>query len=592
MEKITLKGGEFLIKDEPANSVFIPEEFSEEQIMFSDMAADFLKSRVWPNVVKLDKHEEPGLMVKLLEEAGELGLLGAGLPEEYGGMGVDFNTETILSEHLGPSHSFGVAAAAHSGIGTLPLLYFGTEEQKKKYLPDLATGKIKAAYCLTEPGSGSDALAAKTRADLTEDGKHYLINGQKMWITNAGFADLFTVFAKIGGEHFTAFLIDANTPGITLGEEEEKLGIKGSSTRQIFFENVKIPVENLLGEAGKGHKIAFNVLNIGRYKLCAMVMGGAKEATTTAVKYANERHQFGVPISSFGAIKHKIGEMAVRVFAAESATYRTSALINTKILDLVAGGKDKVSAKLEAAEEYGIECAILKILGSEVLDYVVDEAVQIFGGYGYSEDYPVARYYRDSRINRIFEGTNEINRMLTVGMMLKRTMKGQLDLMGPALAITKELTSIPDFGDEPEGYLAKEKKALAQSKKAILMVAGAAVQKFMMEFEKEQEIMMNLADMLIDLYAAESTILRVEKLHNLKPESSVLFENIAKCFMSDALERINLSGKHAVTAFAEGDELRMMLLGLKRFTKYEPINTTAVRRDVANYIIAAGGYNL
>lgn len=593
MEKITLKGGEFLIKDEPANSVFIPEEFSEEQKMFSDMANDFLKSRVWPNVVKLDKHEEPGLMVKLLEEAGELGLLGAGLPEEYGGMGVDFNTETILSEHLGPSHSFGVAAAAHSGIGTLPLLYFGTEAQKQKYLPDLAIGKIKAAYCLTEPGSGSDALAAKTRADLTEDGKHYLINGQKMWITNAGFADLFTVFAKIGGEHFTAFLIDANTPGITLGEEEEKLGIKGSSTRQIFFENVKIPVENLLGEAGKGHKIAFNVLNIGRYKLCAMVMGGAKEATSVAVKYANERYQFGVPISSFGAIKHKIGEMAVRSFAAESATYRTSALINDKIKELVAGGgTDKVTAKLLAAEEYGIECAILKVLGSEVLDYVVDEAVQIFGGTGYSEEYPVARYYRDSRINRIFEGTNEINRMLTVGMMLKRALKGQLDLMGPALAITKELTSIPDFGDEPEGYLAKEKKSLAQAKKAILMVAGAAVQKFMMEFEKEQEIMMNLADMLIDLYAAESTILRVEKLRSMKPESSVLFENIAKCFMSDALERINLSGKHAVTAFAEGDELRMMLLGLKRFTKYEPINTTAVRRDVANYIIEAGGYNL
>jgi len=592
MQKSTLKGGEFLIKNEPANSVFIPEEFSEEQKMFSDMANDFLKSRVWPNIAKIDKHEEPGLMEKLLEEAGELGLLGAGLPEEYGGMGVDFNTETILSEHLGPSHSFGVAAAAHSGIGTLPLLYFGTEAQKQKYLPDLAVGKIKAAYCLTEPGSGSDALAAKTRADLTEDGQYYLINGQKMWITNAGFADLFTVFAKIGGEQFTAFLIDADTPGITLGEEEEKLGIKGSSTRQIFFENVKIPVDNLLGEAGKGHKIAFNVLNIGRYKLCAMVMGGSKEATSVAVKYANERYQFGVPISSFGAIKHKIAEMAIRTFAAESATYRTSALISDLISNLVAEGKDKVMAKLEAAEEYGIECAILKVLGSEVLDYVVDEAVQIFGGTGYSEEYPVARYYRDSRINRIFEGTNEINRMLTVGMILKRTMKGQLDLMAPALAIQKELTSIPDFSDEPEGYLAKEKKSLEQAKKAILLVAGAAVQKFMMEFEKEQEIMMNLADMLIDLYAAESTILRVEKLRNLKPESSVLFENIAKCYLSDALERINISGKHAVTAFAEGDELRMMLLGLKRFTKYDPINTTAIRRDVANYIIEAGGYNL
>ncbi len=592
MEKITLKGGEFLIKDEHFASVFIPEEFSEEQKMFSDMASDFLKSKVWPNIVKIDKQDDPNLMVRLIEEAGELGLLGAGLPEEYGGMGIDFNTETILAEHLGPSHSFGVAVAAHTGIGTLPILYFGTEHQKNKYLPGLATGKIKAAYCLTEPGSGSDALAAKTRADLTDDGKHYIINGQKMWITNAGFANLLTVFAKIDGEHFTAFLIETDTPGITLGEEEEKLGIKGSSTRQIFFENVKIPIENLLGESGKGHKIAFNVLNIGRYKLCAMVMGGSKEATTIAVKYANERQQFGVQISSFGAIKHKIGEMAVRVFAAESSTYRTSSLINDKINELVSGGTNKIAAKLQAAEEFSIECAILKVLGSEVLDYVVDEAVQIFGGTGYSEEYPVARFYRDSRINRIFEGTNEINRMLTVGMMLKRALKGQLDLMGPALSIQKDLMSIPDFGDAPEGYLAIEKKSLGQAKKAILMVAGAAVQKFMMDFEKEQEIMMNLADMLIDLYAAESTILRVEKLHNLKPESSKLFENIAKCFLSDALERINLNGKHAVTAFAEGDELRMMLLGLKRFTKYEPINTTAVRRDVANYIIEAGGYNL
>lgn len=592
MNHTNIKGGEFLIKDQPAHTIFIPEEFSDEQKMFSEMAEDFLKSKVWPNIAKIDKHEDPGLMVNLLTSAGELGLLGAGVPEEFGGMGADFNTETILAEHLGPSHSFGVAVAAHSGIGTLPILYFGSEEQKKKYLPGLASGQLKAAYCLTEPGSGSDALAAKTRADLSEDGKHYIINGQKMWITNGGFADVFTVFAKIGGEHFTGFIVDADTPGITRGEEEDKMGIKGSSTCQIFFDNVKIPIENLLGESGKGHKIAFNVLNIGRYKLCAMVMGGAKEATTVAVRYANERHQFGVPISDFGAIKHKIGEMAIRTFAAESATYRTSAMIKDKIDELVHSGKDKVQAKQEAAEEFSIECAVLKVLGSEVLDYVVDEAVQIFGGTGYSEEYPVARFYRDSRINRIFEGTNEINRMLTVGMMLKRTLKGSLDLMTPALAIQKELTSIPDFGDAPEGYLANEKKSLAQAKKAILMVAGAAVQKFMMEFEKEQEIMMNLADMLIDLYAAESTILRVEKLHNLKPESSVLFENIAKCFLSDALERINLSGKHAITAFAEGDELRMMMLGLKRFTKYDPINTTAVRREVANYIIQAGGYNL
>ncbi|MCC6721626.1 MAG: acyl-CoA dehydrogenase family protein [Bacteroidia bacterium] len=593
MTQITLKGGEFLIKDEPSSSVFIPEEFSDEQKMFMEMTTDFIKSRVSPNITKIDKHENPQLLIDLINEASELGLLGAGVPEQYGGMGVDFNTETILSEKLGPSLSFGVAIAAHTGIGTLPLLYFGTEVQKQKYLPGLTSGKIKAAYCLTEPGSGSDALAAKTRADLSEDGKHYIINGQKMWITNAGFADLFTVFAKIGGEQFTAFLIDADTPGITLGEEEEKLGIKGSSTRQIFFENVKIPVENLLGQAGKGHKIAFNVLNIGRYKLCAMVMGGAKEATSIAIKYANDRHQFGVPISSFGAIKHKIGEMAIKTFAVESATYRTSALINDKINELIAEGKDKAEAKLIAAEEYSIECAILKVLGSEVLDYVVDETVQIFGGTGYSEEYPVARLYRDSRINRIFEGTNEINRMLTVGMLLKRTMKGELDLMTPAMALQKELLSIPDFGnDDEDTFFAKEKKAVSQAKKAILLVAGAAVQKFMMEFEKEQEIMMNLSDMLIDLFAAESTLLRVEKLNSIKPESSALFENIAKCFLSDALERIYINGKHAITAFADGDELRMMLLGLRRYTKYEAINTTFLRREVANHLISKGEYNL
>ncbi|NUM32829.1 MAG: acyl-CoA dehydrogenase family protein [Bacteroidetes bacterium] len=592
MNQLTLKGGEFLIKDEPAQSVFIPEEFSEEQKMFKEMTSDFIKSRVWPNIEKLDKHENNDLFLSLLAEASELGLMGAGVPEQYGGMGVDFNTETILSENLGPSLSFGVAIAAHTGIGTLPLLYFGTEEQKLKYLPGLASGKIKAAYCLTEPGSGSDALAAKTRADLSEDGKHYVINGQKMWITNAGFADLFTVFAKIGGEHFTAFLVDANTPGITLGEEEEKLGIKGSSTRQIFFENVKIPSENLLGKPGKGHKIAFNVLNIGRYKLCAMVMGGAKEAVSVAVKYANERIQFGVPISDFGAIKYKIGEMAIKSFAAESATYRVSALINDKINELHEEGIDKVEAKLRAAEEFSIECAILKVFGSEVLDYVVDEAVQIFGGTGYSEEYPVARLYRDSRINRIFEGTNEINRMLTVGMLLKRTMKGEIDLMTPALALQKELMSIPDFGDEEESYLSKEKKAILQAKKAILLVAGAAVQKFMMEFEKEQEIMMYLADMVIDLYVAESTLLRVEKLSYIIKDNISLYENIAICYLNDALERIFVNGKNAVCAFAEGDELRMMLLGLKRYTKYNPINTTVMRRQVANQIISKGEYCL
>jgi alkylation response protein AidB-like acyl-CoA dehydrogenase len=593
-EKETLlKGGEFLIRQQEASTVFIPEEFNEEQIMIRDMAHDFIEQKIRPIIPQIDKQlQNPELVPNLLEEAGELGLLGASLPEEYGGMGIDFNSETILTEELGASQSWGVAFAAHTGIGTLPIYYYGTEEQKKQYLPGLASGKIKAAYCLTEPDSGSDALAAKTKAVLSDDGKHYLLTGQKMWITNGGFADLFTVFAKINGVHFTCFLVDAHTSGITLGDEEIKLGIKGSSTRQIFFENVKIPVENLLGEIGKGHKIAFNVLNIGRYKLCAMVMGGSKRVTSIAVNYANERHQFGVPISSFGAIRHKLAEMAVRSFAAESATYRTSALIKSKIEELIAVGKTKAQAKLKAAEEYNIECAILKVFGSEVLDYCVDEAVQIFGGTGYSEEYPVARFYRDSRINRIFEGTNEINRMLAVGQMIKKALKGELDIMGPAMKIQAELMEIPDFGeDEDNGIFASEKKAIANAKKAVLMVAGAAAQKFMMEIENQQEILMNLADMAIEIFAAESAMLRTEKLIVMKGhELASLQIEMSKCYLSEALEKIYSSGKHATCGFAEGDELRMMLLGLKRFTKYQPYNTIASRQKIAQHMIDKNDY--
>lgn len=588
MEHKTMKGGAFILEAQDAGSIFVPEEFSEEQKMIRDMARDFIEVKIRPIVPKIDKQlENPELVPNLLAEAGELGLLGASLPEEYGGMGIDFNSETILTEELGASQSWGVAFAAHTGIGTLPLYYFGTEEQKAKYLPGLATGKTLAAYCLTEPDSGSDALAAKTRAELSPDGRFYVLNGQKMWITNGGFADIFTVFAKIDGQHFTAFLVDAKSEGITLGDEEIKLGIKGSSTRQIFFENVKVPVENLLGEIGKGHKIAFNVLNIGRYKLCAMVMGGSKRVIEIATQYANERQQFGKPISHFGAIQHKLGEMAIRTFAAESATYRTSELIRSSIAGLLEQGLSKAEAKLKAAEEYSIECAILKVLGSEVLDYCVDEAVQIFGGTGYSEEYPVARFYRDSRINRIFEGTNEINRMLAVGQMMKKAMKGELDLMGPAMKLQAELMEIPDFGQEEDpNPFASLKKNIANAKKAILLVAGAAAKKYMMEIENQQEILMNLADMAIDVFAAESAVLRAEKLSLTRGDAAAQMPlKMATCYLSDALERIFLSGKHAVCAFAEGDELRMMLLGLKRFTKMDPVNTIELRKAVAEKMI-------
>jgi len=589
--KTTLKGGEFLIKETPANTVFIKDELSEEQKMFLQTAADFVDQRVAPNVKAIDKGEQ-SLVLGLLKESADLGLLGAAVPEEYGGMGADLATDTVINEELGRGHSFTAAFAAHTGIGTLPILYFGTEAQKQKYLPLLASSELKAAYCLTEPGSGSDALGAKTKAVLSEDGKYYVLNGQKMWITNGGFADIFTVFAKIDGEKFTGFIVDAKSEGISLGSEEDKLGIKGSSTRQVFFNNVKVPVENVLGEIGKGHKIAFNVLNIGRYKLGVLTLGGSKATATIATKYANERIQFNVPISSFGAIKHKLAEMAIKTYAAESVTYRIAGLIDDKIQELVAKGTDKVQAKLIAAEEYSIECAIIKVFGSEVLDYVVDEAVQVFGGTGFSEEYPVARAYRDSRINRIFEGTNEINRLLAVGQLIKKAMKGEVDLFTPAMAVQKELMSVPDFGaGDSDDVFAAEKKAIQNAKKAILMTAGAAVQKFMQNLEKEQEIIMNVADMLIELYAAESVLLRVEKLVGIKGEEAVSLQvDMAKTYLSDALEKINLSGKHAITAFNDGDTLRIMLMGLKRFTKYEPMNTIAARRRVADKMIEENQY--
>ena len=584
--KQVLKGGEFLIKASAPQDVFIPEELNEEQLMFADMTKEFVQQRVAPNVIKIDK-QEPDLAVSLFEEAGELGLLGASIPEEYGGMGIDLVTESVVTEVLGGSYALSVSIAAHTGIGTLPILYFGTEAQKQKYLPQLATGQLKAAYCLTEPGSGSDSLAARTKAVLSEDGTYYTLEGQKMWITNAGFADVFIVFAKIEGQ-FTGFIVDADSENLRLGAEEDKMGIKGSSTRQVFFEGVKVPAENILGEIGKGHKIAFNVLNIGRYKLGVMVAGSAKGAAAMAIKYANEREQFKQPIANFGAIQHKIAEMMLRIYALESANYRTADLLQQKIDTLVAGGMDSVAAKLIAAEEYAIECSILKVFGSEVLDYVVDENVQIHGGNGFSEEYGAARCYRDSRINRIFEGTNEINRLLIVDMLLKRAMRGKLDLMTPALAVQQELLAIPDFGDDSDDIFAADVKAIKQAKKAILMVAGAAVQKYMTKLSRQQELIMCLSDMTIDLFVCESALLRAQKLVAERGAAACgNYIDMTQVLIADAVDRIRSNGKNAVCSFAEGDELRMMLLGIKRFTKYPPYNTIAARRRIAKIAIEA-----
>ena len=595
--KASIKGGEFLIKETTAAQVFIPEEFTEEQQMIAATCREFLEREIWPRLNEIDAAKSPELMSSLMDKAGELGLLGTSVPEEYGGFGTNFNTSMLVAEATGGGHSFSVALSAHTGIGTLPIVYYGNSEQKANYLPRLASGEWKAAYCLTEPDSGSDANSGKTKAVLSEDGKHYVLNGQKMWITNGGFADLYIVFAKVDengqtDKNLSAFIVERSYEGITMNEPEHKMGIKGSDTRQIFFNDTKVPVENMLSDRGNGFKIAVNILNIGRIKLGAATIGGAKEIINHAVRYANERKQFKTPISQFGAIKHKLGEMALKVYASETASYRAGQNIDDMIEDFKSKGMGDAEAKLKALEQFAIECAIMKVHGSEVLDYVADEGVQVYGGMGYSADAPMDRSYRDSRINRLFEGTNEINRMLVVDMLLKRAMKGELDLMGPAMAVAKEIMSIPDFNtDEEEGLFVAEKKVLRNLKKTALMVAGAAVQKFTMNLSSEQEILMNIADMAIEIYVAESVLLRVEKLTGIKGESAVaLQKQMALVYLHEAVEKVNNAGRAAITSFAEGDELRGMLMGLKRFTKIEPINLKNARREIADALIAENKY--
>ena len=591
LEKKALQGGEWLIRQTDAQNVFIPEEWTEEQLMVAQTCRDFITQEVSPILDRIDSMEE-GLMVSLMDKAGELGMLSITIPEEYGGMGASFNTSCLVAETTGSGHSFSVAISAHTGIGTLPIQYYGNAEQKAKYLPGLSSGALKASYALTEPSSGSDANSGKTKAALSADGKHYIINGQKMWITNAGFADVFIVFAKIDDDkNLTAFIVEGTTEGITLNAEEKKLGIKGSSTRQVFFNNCHVPVENLLSTRGNGFKIAVNILNIGRIKLGAAVIGGSKVTITQTVRYANEREQFGRPIAKYGAIRHKIAEQTIRTWVLESATYRAGQDIEDCINAFIAKGVDSEQAKIDGVASYAIECAILKVYGSEVVDFVIDEGLQVYGGMGFSAEAPMERAYRDARINRIFEGTNEINRMLTVDMMLKKAMKGELDLLGPATKVAGELMSIPDMGDEDNALFTTEKKYLANFKKAALLVAGAAVQKLMATLSKEQEILMNIADMLIGIYTAESALLRAEKLVSMRGEAACATQiDMVRVYFNDTADNIAKYGKDAITSFAEGDELRMMLLGIKRFTKTEVFNAKDARQRIAKVVTDENKY--
>ena len=587
MEQNYVKGGEFLISEANTGSVFTPEDFTDEHRMIGDTSKEYIDNEVVPNLPNLEKHAWD-IARDLLRKGGELGLLGANIPEEYGGMALDQTSGVIIAEMVGRGSGFGSTYGAQTSIGLLPILYWGSEEMKSKWIPKIISGETVSAYCLTESGSGSDALGAKCVAKLSDDGQHYILNGEKMWITNGGFADVFIVFAKVDGEKekFSAFLVE-RSENCRPGAEEHKLGIKSSSTTAVILSDAKVPVGNLIGNVGDGAKIAFNVLNVGRFKLGASTTGGAKNAVHDAVRYANERHQFNRPISSFGAIKHKLGEMAVRTWVSESITYRTVGMIDA----LIGDGAD-ADKKLKSIEEYAVESSINKVYCSEILDYVVDDMVQIYGGYGYSADYPAERAYRDSRINRIFEGTNEINRMLIPGMLIKRAMKGQLPLLQAAKALQEEILNPQMSMDEDSGLLSAEMKLAQNAKKTALMVLGTAAQKFMAALQDQQEILINCADIIMEAYAMETAILRAKKIAEKKGEDAAgRYIDMAAVFCNDASQRVEMSARNAISAIADGDEKRTLLVALKRFTKNnDPINTVAARQRIADAMIQANTY--
>ena len=583
------KGGSFLIESSRPEDIFTPADLNDDQKLIGQTAEEFVAKEVLPLAHELEQHKE-GLMPQLVKKAGELGLLGGGVPEQYGGSGLDKISATVLAEKLSAYGSFAVTHGGHAGIGTLPIVYFGTEEQKKKYLPKLATGELIGAYCLSEPQAGSDAQNSRTRAVLSPDGKHWILNGQKMWITNGGFADVFIVFAKVDGEKFSCFIVERGFPGFSVGAEERKMGIKGSSTVPIYFENCQVPKENLLHEIGRGHIVAFNILNVGRYSLGAYCLGASKEVLETASKYAKERVAFGKPIGEFGLIKAKLAEMAIGTFAIESMLYRSAGMIEAA-MSAAGTAADKTQQLMKVLEEYAIESSISKVYGSEVLDYVVDEAVQIYGGYGFHEDYPVSRAYRDSRVNRIFEGTNEINRMLIIQMLMKRAMSGAVPLLAAGAKLQEEILAGPQMEEAPGGPLGEEERAVANAKKTFLLAAGAAVQKHREQLAEQQEVVGALANIVMEVYAMESSLRRAQKCVASRGEAgSAAMVDAARAFIYDAADRVEKEARTALGAVAEGDMLRTQLAVLKRFSRREPVDTIGLRRRVAAAVQAGDRY--
>jgi alkylation response protein AidB-like acyl-CoA dehydrogenase len=591
MPRTKIVGGSFLLEERQPADVFTPEDFTEQHQMIAQTTEEFAVNEILPQAEKIE-HKDFSVTRELIKKAGDLGLAGVEIPEAYGGLDMDKVTAAVIADHIAKYAGFATSWGGHSGIGTLPIVYFGTEEQKQKYLPRLAAGEIVGAYALSEASSGSDALNCRTRAQLSPDGKHYLLNGEKMWITNGGFADLFTVFAKIDGDKFTAFLVEKTFPGFSVGGEEHKMGIRGSSTCPIILNDCKVPVENLLGEIGKGHVIAFNILNIGRFKLGAMCVGGARVSLENAVAYAKQRKAFGKVIGDFGLVREKIANMATLIYVGESLVYRTVGMMDALLSEVDKSGADAAKDTRKAIEEYAVECSIIKVWGSEMVDYVVDETVQIYGGYGFVEEYPAERAYRDARINRIFEGTNEINRLIITGFLLKRAMSGQLPLMAAIKKLMDEILSGPSSAEEIEGALADERKLVANAKKLGLFAAGAATQKYMQAIQDQQEVMGAIADMTIEIYAMETAVLRAQKIMEQKGEAAAFAIAMARVYLSQAFERVDAAAKKIIADVADGDMLRTQLAILRRLAKHDPFNTIALRQQIAQHTIEAGKYRL